>query len=744
MEAGIMDMLETAAITVGGFLIRKYLFLEQDMENGRQQAFLCISAVVLLGVFFLMGKDAASISALLLIGLNIILSRKGHRPWGFFLIIPILGILNGLLVPFLVIIPQLLFTSEMLRLAYCLVVYGALALLLFLFYMRGRNWRIYFRENIQNRRMRSWEKILLCVVGTFMVTFSEIMARQIDFNRQLQEAGYEYGVQGQFAWDICVNGAIAFALTATVIVLILQGNLREEKERADAANKAKTEFVSNISHEIRTPMNAIVGMTQLLLRSNLKGQEREYLLNIQSSGNALLAIINDLLDISKIESGRMELVEEEYDLMPMLSDLGMILLNRIGSKPVELLFDIDPDIPVRLYGDALRIRQIMINLLNNAVKFTEAGYVCLEIRVKQIQDEDIELYTAVKDTGQGIREEDIGRLFGAFQQVDTKKNHHKEGTGLGLSLSKRFVEMMGGSIGVKSEYGKGSEFYFTIHQRIADQRKAAALQPGKKAVVIGRLQNEKANELLKELTCRLQLCFENDIMSVESTSIPVFCFTDVYGCFNREEEQRLQELSAVVCGMVNPMAEAVFPEGMPVMNKPLYSDNLCRLLENGPEFENRLKSDNRLKSENGQKGDMTGAEVPIFTDKRVLIVDDNELNRMIAVEMLKPAGPTIDTAENGRQALDMIRENRYDLIFMDHQMPVMDGVEAVRALRKLDGKYYREVPVIALTANTGTEQQREYAEAGMNGYVSKPFELEELYAVLEKWLGEGRRNVNRS
>lgn len=725
METGIVGILETAAITVGGFMIKKYLFLEPDMENGRQQIYYGVSACVLLLIFFTLGKDAATIAALLLIGLNIILGRKGRRPWGLFLMLPVLGILNGLLVPFLVIMPQLFFASARARFAYCLTVYGILALLLFLFYIRGKGWRTYFRENIQKRQMRSWEKILLCVVGTFMVSFSEIAARQIDFNSQLLAAGYEYGLQGQFAWDICINGAIAFSLTATVIVLILQGNLREEKERADAANKAKTEFVSNISHEIRTPMNAIVGMTQLMLRRNPQGQDREYLLNIQNSGNALLAIINDLLDISKIESGRMELVPEEYDLMPMLSDLGMILQNRIGGRPVELLFDIDTDIPAGLYGDALRIRQIIINLLNNAVKFTEEGYVCLTVKVKQIQEDDIELYIAVKDTGQGIREEDLGRLFGAFQQVDQKKNHHKEGTGLGLSLSKKFVEMMGGSIGVKSEYGKGSEFYFTIHQRITDNRKAAALPEGKEAVVIGRLRNERANELLKELAGMLHLNFENDIMSVAETKAPVFCFTDVYGEFSQAEAQRLQELSATVCGMVDPMAEAVFPEGMPVMNKPLYSDNFCRFIENR------------------QKEAEPKAEELYFTDKRVLVVDDNELNRMIAVEMLKPTGLEIDTAENGERALEMIQAQRYDMIFMDHQMPVMDGVEAVRAIRQLAGEYFREVPVIALTANTGAEQQEQYAKAGMNGYLSKPFELEDIYRLLTKWLsGSGNRSGN--
>ncbi len=248
METGLVGILETAAVTVGGFMIKKYLFLEPDMENGRQQIYYGVSACVLLLIFFTLGKDAATIAALLLIGLNIILGRRGCRPWGLFLMLPVLGILNGLLVPFLVIMPQLFFASARARFAYCLTVYGILALLLFLFYIRGKGWRTYFRENIQKRQMRSWEKILLCVVGTFMVSFSEIAARQIDFNSQLLAAGYEYGLQGQFAWDICINGAIAFSLTATVIALILQGNLIYSKTTRRKQDRYLY-FLSEMDHE---------------------------------------------------------------------------------------------------------------------------------------------------------------------------------------------------------------------------------------------------------------------------------------------------------------------------------------------------------------------------------------------------------------------------------------------------------------------------------------------------------------
>ena len=393
----------------------------------------------------------------------------------------------------------------------------------------------------------------------------------------------------------------------------LMDALVEEKERADEANRAKSAFMSNMSHEIRTPMNAIVGMTEILMRSDLPETEREYLGNIQRSGNALLGIINDILDFSKIESGKMQLTEEDYAPLPMLNDLKMIILNRIGSKPIQLSMEIDENLPAKLYGDELRIRQILINIANNAVKFTEEGFVKLEIKVKENDGEGIQLFFSVKDSGQGIAPEDIEKLFGAYSQVDTKKNHYKEGTGLGLAISKQFVEMMGGHIGVKSKYGEGSEFYFTIPQKIVDARKAS-----------------------------------------------------------------------------------------------------------------EVKEEVGTKSEN----------VLNFTapEAKIMVVDDNEMNRKVALGLLAPLKMQIDTAENGKQALDMICSKKYDLVFMDHMMPIMDGIEATKKLREMDDEYCRKVPIIALTANAIVEARAKFFEAGMNDFAAKPIDLKDICAKIRKWL----------
>ncbi|MBE5950666.1 MAG: response regulator [Lachnospiraceae bacterium] len=393
----------------------------------------------------------------------------------------------------------------------------------------------------------------------------------------------------------------------------LLAQVQEEKERADAANQAKSAFMSNMSHEIRTPMNAIVGMTEILLRGELSRTQKEYMENIQRSGNALLGIINDILDFSKIESGKMEIIEDNYAPLAMLGDLKMILKNRIGSKRIKLIYDVDIDLPAKLYGDELRLRQVLINLANNAIKFTDEGHVKLSVKMEEVQGDTVKLRFAVEDTGQGIAPEDINKLFGKFEQVDKKKNHYKEGTGLGLSISRQLVEMMGGEIGVNSEYGKGSEFFFTVIQKVTDSRRA---------------------------------------------------------------------------------------------------------IEVSEEY--RTESENVLN----------------FTapDARILIVDDNEMNRKVALGLLEPLNMQMDTAEDGKQALEKIREHRYDVIFMDHMMPVMDGIEATKALRAMEEEYFKNVPVIALTANAVVEARAQFTDAGMNDFVSKPIEIKDICAKLKTWL----------
>lgn len=413
--------------------------------------------------------------------------------------------------------------------------------------------------------------------------------------------------------NLATGTALAIGMMFLLAMAIIQTGqdlllTERKKQQAISAKEAEERFLANMSHEIRTPMNAIVGMTEILLRGNLTEEQREYLNNIKSSGNALVSIINDILDISKIEAGKMELVEDVYAFRQMLNDIEKIIKNRIGDKPIELLCEVDPSIPDMLYGDGLRTRQIIINLANNAVKFTEKGQVKITIKAEHAEDDRIGIFVSVADTGQGIKEEDLKKLFGAFQQVDASKNKGKEGTGLGLSISRHFVEMMGGQIEVKSQYGKGSEFFFTIYQQTVSE------------------------DMLYKLEA------EENIMN-----------------------------------FIAPKA-------------------------------------------------------------RILLVDDDDVNQKVAVGLLEPLQMQIDTARNGKNALSMIGERKYDLVFMDHMMPVMGGVEATKILREMEGEYYQKLPVIALTGDAMKESQKLFLQAGMNGFVPKPIQMKQICRVIREWL----------
>lgn len=500
----------------------------------------------------------------------------------------------------------------------------------------------------------------------------------------------------------------------------LCSDLNAEKIKADEANEAKSAFLSSMSHEIRTPMNAIVGITDIMLRRDLSEQDKEYLNNIKSSGNALLTIINDILDFSKIESGKMELVCDEYEPMSMLSDLGMLFLNRIGDKSVELLFDIDANLPARLHGDVLRLRQVIINIVNNAIKFTDEGYVKLSIKVHSINDDEVELFFSVKDTGQGIEEGNISKIFSTYQQVDEKKNKYKEGTGLGLSISQKFVEMMGGKIGVKSKYGEGSEFYFTVIQKLVDGTKAARVKKTDGIIVSAIMDNILNLQTLKSLCMDYGVRFEDMSTLADTGEVPEFVFVDEAHNACRISEMAC-DCNTTVCLLQNPMRDSAWNCGAVVVNKPLYSLNFCNTL-------------NREVSENSLQEDKTlGFIAP---NARILVVDDNEMNLKVAMGLLEPLQMKIETADNGKLALDKIKHNHYDLIFMDHMMPIMDGVEATITLRSMDDEYCRTVPVIALTANAVTDAREQFVRAGMNDFVAKPIKLKEICAKIKKWLPE--------
>lgn len=419
--------------------------------------------------------------------------------------------------------------------------------------------------------------------------------------------------------------------------------LVEQKIReAEVAAQAKEDFLANVSHEVRTPMNTITGMVELALRNDaLQGQEKEYLYNIRAAGEDLVSIINDILDITKIDSGDFEISENEYEITSLIHDVVNVIQVMLGEKPVVLLVNVNPDTPVRLRGDNVRIKQIILNLLSNAAKYTEKGTIRMEVESVPVDGESgkIDLKICIADTGIGMPEKQLEDLFTKFKQADSS-SRAKGGSGLGLAISKRLVELMQGTLYAKSELGKGSEFTFTVRQQVIDARP----------------------------------CIETDLQSVQP---PAFQKED--GAVHREN--------------------------------------------------------------NKHKGRQTTFTAPTA---RILLVDDNKVNLKVAEGLLRPYKMCVEMADSGIQAIEMVKNRVYDLIFMDHMMPQMDGVEATKIIRGLDGEQFRKVPIIALSANAVRGAKEMFLETGMNDFVAKPIEIHAMDSTLRKWLPEDKILPNRN
>ena len=504
------------------------------------------------------------------------------------------------------------------------------------------------------------------------------------------------------------------SVASTLIELLNNQNqkLLRAVEEANRANESKSAFLSYMAHEIRTPMNAIVGITDIMLRTKRDPAEERYLLNIKNSGTALLSIINDILDFSKIESGKMTVVNDNYSFYSMLDDLSLIFWNRIGDKKIELLYDIDINMPDYIYGDAIRVRQLIINIVNNAIKFTDEGFVRLSVKVDRIEGNDIELFISVADSGQGIKEEDMPKLFSSFEQVNTKKNHSKEGTGLGLAISKQLINMMGGEIGVDSEFGKGTTFSFNIHQSITDKTVMPNYDDLKQALsekkIAVAVKDEMLEASMRQLFATLGVFVADSALDKADYDI---CFT---------EESEINHISATTKYiLVNPYDDIADRDSGIIFSKPLYISNLYGAIV-------EAKNDADVVEEK--------EEQITFEGKKILLVEDNAVNTKVALLLFKPLMMEIDTAQNGQVALEMVQKKHYDLVFMDHMMPVMDGVEATLAIRKLGGDYYTNLPIIALTANVISEAKDVLLSAGMNDITTKPISMDNVIGILKKWL----------
>jgi len=538
----------------------------------------------------------------------------------------------------------------------------------------------------------------------------------------------------------------------------LSVELENAKSVAEEASRTKSDFLSNMSHEIRTPMNTIIGMAYLALKTDLTPRQNDFLKKIHASGQYLLRIINDILDLSKIEAGKLTVEEIEFDLAKVLESVATMIEPKAAAKGLKLVFDVDGDVPGDLIGDPLRLGQIIINFANNAVKFTDSGEIGVVIRAREQDDNSLLLYCAVRDTGIGITAEQRGQLFQSFQQADTSITRKYGGTGLGLVISRKLAELMHGEAGAESEFGKGSTFWFTARlgkdpaRRV--QRTLRADLQGFRALVVD--DNESARAVLDDLLEGMSVVVDeaasgqaaiDAVQKAAAEGQPyniVFLDWKMPGMNGIETMQEIRKgthgalprmvmVTAYDDEEIVKSAEAAGMDDVlikPVSASVLY-DTLMGMLRG-------VSSTRRGVREPLSLGE---ARLKAIKGARILLVEDNELNQEVACELLRDAGFEVDLAENGQIAVRKVGEASYDIVLMDMQMPVMDGITSTMEIRKLpalDG-----LPIVAMTANAMEGDRQRCLDAGMNDHLSKPVEPEELWSVLLKWI-KGPAGANTS
>ncbi|PHV47746.1 multi-sensor hybrid histidine kinase [Janthinobacterium sp. BJB301] len=548
------------------------------------------------------------------------------------------------------------------------------------------------------------------------------------------------------------TGELLQALKDMSTSLAVEQDLRHAVEVAEDATKMKSDFLANMSHEIRTPMNGIIGMTHLALQTELTSTQRNYLEKVESASKNLLAIIDDILDFSKIEAGKMAFEKVDFFLEDVLAQIADLSVMRAQDKGLELLFDIAPDVPNALQGDPLRLGQVLINLTNNAIKFTDKGEIVVTIRLQQLEEHAAVLRVDVRDTGIGLTPPQRSKLFQAFTQADTSTTRHHGGTGLGLTISKRLVEMMEGEIDLVSEAGVGSTFFFTARFGLAAVPRDSLLAPqrfeGLRVLVVD--DNPSAREIFVSMLTALG--FEARAVSGGVLAIGAVAQARAegrpYGLVLMDWKMPgmngLDTLAGIradaagidatpACIMVTAfhreaLLEAARQRDLPldgVLNKPISASTLLDQIAfvfGGVTGQSRKTQ--RQSSYRDDERALRGAWL--------LLVEDNEVNQEVAQHILNDAGIRVDIAGNGAIALAKIEENAYDGVLMDCQMPVMDGYQATRKLRQ--DPRYSNLPVIAMTANAMVGDKEKCLDAGMNDFIAKPIDVAQLFGTLARWI----------
>ncbi len=519
--------------------------------------------------------------------------------------------------------------------------------------------------------------------------------------------------------------------------------LAQEKTFADAANEAKSKFLAAMSHEIRTPMNAILGFTDLCLGGPLTEQQRLYLENVRGAGKSLLIIINDVLDISKIEAGKLEIEQVPFAFDELIDGLAATFGMACQAKGLELAVEVENTMPRRLVGDPTRLRQVLTNLLSNALKFTDAGKISLDVRLREAEGDALCLECRVVDSGIGLTEAQIGKLFQAFVQADTSIARHFGGTGLGLSISKKLVEMMNGTISVDSQPGLGSCFAFTVRLRRdpvagpSSEPVDPAISTWRTLVIAAETERALATQALLKACGGLNCELQSDIEGARAAFNEALAGEQAYDLIVLDVSTQAERILPMVFEIRRACQGAVQPKILLVANygqKEVTEDvlRLCNALLSRPltpySVEKGLRT---LGREEPTNFGVMPLEVPLLAGMRVLLVDDNPLNQQLAIELLKRAGIQITVVDNGERAVEANRTTHFDLILMDLQMPIMDGYAATQIIRA--GANNAAVPIVALTADVMAGERERCLDAGMNAYLGKPIDFLALYSTLKQW-----------